>query len=91
MGAVRGVSPFALVVTEHGRGSGGQVVHPKNRFRHCQEIQLPEGQGEGVTMIEKGGELLLGDGVVVRGVVHVEDEVNFLIKGSSAEGERGKS
>lgn len=34
-------------------------------------------------MIEKGGELLSGDSVVVRRVVHVEDEVNLLIKSSS--------
>ena len=44
-------------------------------FRH-------RGSG-GDTMIEKGGELLSGDSVVVRRVVHVEDEVNLLVKGSS--------
>jgi hypothetical protein len=36
-------------------------------------------------MVKEGRELLLGDSVVVRGVVHVEDEVDLLVEGSSAQ------
>jgi hypothetical protein len=43
-----------------------------------------KGRGGRYTVVQESGELLLGDGVVMRRVIHIEDEMDLLIEGPSS-------